>query len=93
MSIFEAGMLFFFGLSWPISIYKSAKSRSTKGKSIVFLLLVLTGYFSGITHKIIYNPDIVLILYCTNAAMVAADTLLWLRNRRYEKTLEVAPSE
>ena len=32
--IFEAMMVVSFGLSWPLSIRKSYKARSTKGKSL-----------------------------------------------------------
>ncbi|MDK2903673.1 MAG: hypothetical protein PWQ93_1592, partial [Clostridiales bacterium] len=48
MSIFESIMLLCFGAAWPFSIYKSYKSRSTAGKSLVFSLLLLIGYISGI---------------------------------------------
>lgn len=85
MSIFEAGMLICFGLAWPINIYKSLKSRSTKGKSVFFLYVVLVGYMSGIAHKLIYSRDIVMVLYFINFIMVSIDTILFYRNRRYEK--------
>ena len=35
MSIFEAVMIFCFGVSWPFSIYKSYRTKSVKGKSLV----------------------------------------------------------
>ena len=38
--IFELVMLVCFGLSWPISVYKSLTSRSTQGKSIVFMVML-----------------------------------------------------
>ncbi len=85
MSIFEMIMLLCFGAAWPFSIYRSFKSRSTNGKSLFFLLIVLTGYASGIVHKILYNYDFVLYLYCLNALMVGTDTFLWFRNKRREK--------
>jgi len=85
MSIFEAGMLLCFGAAWPTSIVKSLKSKSTKGKSILFLFIVLTGYVFGILHKIIFNPDIVIIFYILNFIMVAADACLYFRNKKIEK--------
>lgn len=85
MSIFEAGMLLCFGIAWPVSIVRSYTSRSTKGKSLVFSLVVLLGYTSGIIHKLLYSRDIVLLLYILNFVMVSIDTALWLRNRRLEK--------
>ena len=85
MSIFEAGMLICFGFAWPISIYKSLKSRSTKGKSVFFSIVVDIGYVCGIIHKILYSPDLVMVLYILNFIMVSIDLLLFFRNRRYEK--------
>lgn len=85
MSIFEVIMLLCFGAAWPFSIYRSYKSRSTAGKSLIFSLLLLVGYISGVLHKILYSYDYVIILYIINSIMVTADILLYLRNRKYEK--------
>ncbi|SDM93912.1 hypothetical protein [Acetanaerobacterium elongatum] len=90
MSIFEAGMLICFGLAWPVNIYKSVTSRSTKGKSVFFLYVVIVGYIFGIIHKLLYSPDLVLGLYLLNIAMVTTDILLYYRNRHYEKKAEQA---
>ncbi|ERJ12988.1 hypothetical protein [Haloplasma contractile] len=83
-SLFEAIMLICFGLAWPTSIYKSIKSKSTQGKSVVFLYVILIGYISGVTHKFIDNLDYVIILYFTNAIMVSIDIVLYYRNRIIE---------
>lgn len=93
MSIFEAGMLVCFGFAWPLNIYKSIKSRSTKGKSELFLFVVILGYVSGITHKILYSRDIVLILYIINIVMVLTDTALFYRNKRYENSKAIQSAE
>jgi len=85
MSIFEMGMMIAFGFAWPFSIYKSFKSKSTKGKSIHFLLIVVFGYVCGLIHKILYNQDIVIIFYALNALMVLIDSILYLRNAIYER--------
>jgi hypothetical protein len=84
MSVFEVIMLVCFGAAWPFSIYKSYRSKSTSGKSVVFLFIILIGYLAGMLHKIFFNYDIVIILYGINAVMVSADILLYYRNRRYE---------
>lgn len=84
MSIFEVLMLLCFGASWPVSIYKSWTSRKTGGKSVCFLFLVVIGYCCGIMHKIIYRPDMAVILYALNAVMVSADIVLFFRNLRLE---------
>jgi hypothetical protein len=83
MSPFEAIMLVCFGLAWPFSIYKSATTRQVGSKSLLFLLALLAGYIAGILHKVIYNFDLVVILYALNGAMVTIDIALYLRNRAY----------
>ncbi|MDD4510580.1 MAG: hypothetical protein PHY23_06750 [Oscillospiraceae bacterium] len=85
MSIFEAGMLLCFGIAWPINIYKSLKSRSTGGKSPFFSIIVNLGYICGIIHKILFSPDLVMILYIINFLMVSFDLFLFYRNRKYER--------
>lgn len=85
MSAFEIIMLVCFGAAWPFSIYRSYRSRSTAGKSIVFLIIILIGYGAGIAHKLLYSPDAVTLLYALNAMMVAADVMLYARNRRFKR--------
>lgn len=87
ISVFEAGMLICFGLAWPLSIIKSIRSKSTKGKSLFFLFVILTGYISGILHKLIYSQDLVLILYVINFLMVLTDIMLYYKNRKREKAI------
>jgi len=82
MSIFEIIMLVCFGAAWPFSIYRSYKSRSTKGKSLFFLVIVAIGYASGVIHKLLYNRDIVTYLYLLNFIMVSTDMALYFRNKR-----------
>lgn len=86
MQIFECIMLVCFGLSWPISVVKSIRSRSTKGKSVVFIIAIIVGYISGILGKIV-NGQItyVFALYCLNLVVVCVDLMLYFMNRKYEK--------
>jgi hypothetical protein len=84
MSLFEAGMLICFGASWPLDIYKSLKSRSTAGKSVMFMFVLTIGYVFGIINKILYNHDIVLVLYIINLLLVSVDICLFFRNKRHE---------
>jgi hypothetical protein len=88
MSIFEIIMLLCFGAAWPLSIYKSYVSRRTNGKSVLFLVIIMAGYVSGIIHKLIYSYDIVIYLYMLNAVMVSIDIILFFRNRKIEKETE-----
>ena len=77
-------MLICFGAAWPSSIYKSYTSRTSRGKSIAFLIIVLAGYVAGILHKFFYNFDLVIYLYIINALMVLADIFLYFRNSRLD---------
>jgi hypothetical protein len=92
VSAFEIIMLVCFGAAWPVSIYKSLKTRAVAGKSLPFLLIIFIGYIAGIIHKIVYHYDLVMYLYILNALMVALDIILYLRNRLYHvrKSLEEA---
>ena len=85
MSIFEAGMLLCFGAAWPMNIIKSLRSRTAAGKSVIFQWAILVGYICGITNKLLYSMDIVLVLYILNFVMVATDTVLIYRNRALDK--------
>lgn len=51
--ILETVMILAFGLSWPLSIYKSVKSRTAKGKSLQFEIFIWLGYIAGIVMKCI----------------------------------------
>ena len=85
LSIFEILMLVCFGAAWPLNIYKSVKSKSTKGKSLLFLFVIDAGYVFGAAHKIFFNYDPVIFLYILNFVMVSIDIILFYRNRRLEK--------
>ena len=91
--ILEITMIVSFGCSWPFNVVRSFKARTTKGKSLTFLLLVLFGYVAGITSKLI-NPAYmaefgskwyVLFFYVLNFVMVAADTCIYYRNYLLDK--------
>ncbi|GAB6138645.1 hypothetical protein [Halanaerobaculum tunisiense] len=80
MSIFEIIMLVCFGAAWPMSIYKAYNSRNNSGKSLWFLIIIFTGYISGVIHKLLYSFDYVVFLYLLNGLMVLADMILYYRN-------------
>jgi len=81
MSIFEIVMLICFGAAWPFSIYKSYRSKSNAGKSVLFLYVIGLGYVAGMLHKVFYNFDLVILLYILNGVMVFADIFLYYRNK------------
>jgi len=82
MSIFEAGMLVCFGASWPAAVAKTYRTKNVKGKSRLFLWLVIIGYAFGMIHKIIYDYDLVLYLYVLNLLLVACDLVLVYKYRK-----------
>lgn len=86
---FEALMVVSFGISWPISIWKSIKSRTAKGKSFVFMLFILVGYAFGIISKLAAGAlTYVFIFYVINFLMVSCDILLYIRNKRLDSLEE-----
>ncbi len=92
--VLEVIMIVSFGFSWPFNVVKSYKSRTAKGKSILFLCLIFFGYIAGIASKLLnenYMSAIsekwyVLFFYCLNLLMVGADILIYFRNKKLDKT-------
>ncbi len=93
-TICETIMVICFGVSWPLSIYKSATSKSTKGKSPYFIMAIITGYVAIIIGKIVMHEftfwlDVLkFVLYIVNLVMVSTDLALYFRNRKLEKAYE-----
>ncbi len=86
VQICECVMLICFGLSWPISVYKSITSKSTKGKSPIFLIAIIIGYIAGIAGKIVSgNINYILILYSINLAVVLTDFVIYFINHHSER--------
>ena len=83
--LLETAMLICFGLSWPFNSAKSVRSRTARGKSVVFESLIITGYFCGLIGKFILGDlSYVVIFYIADILMVSADLVLTLRNRRLD---------
>ncbi|MFC1497197.1 hypothetical protein ACFLS1_01825 [Verrucomicrobiota bacterium] len=79
MSVFEAAMLICFGVSWPISIAKSIRTKVVSGKSPLFMVILCLGYLCGLTHKLLYSRDWIIALYSLNFVMVAIDLTLYFK--------------
>ncbi len=87
VEFFEIAMLVLFGCSWPNNIIKSLKTKSTKGKSLLFLILIDTGYVCGILAKLL-APTFkwyVLAVYILNFIMVTTDLVLYFHYLAKEK--------
>ena len=90
ISAFEAVMLVCFGVSWPVSVVKSYRARTAKGKSILFLLAIWIGYVFGLAGKILLAVETgsipyVLFIYAFNLIVVSLDLILYFRNLRLDK--------
>ncbi len=91
--ILEVIMIVSFGASWPLNVMKSYRARTTKGKSLPFLCLILFGYVAGIISKLVNETYMdafaskwyVLFFYVLNFVMVAIDLALYIRNYRLDK--------
>ena len=91
--ILEIIMIVSFGVSWPINVIKSYRARTTKGKSLWFLLLILFGYVAGIAAKLsnaeymasFSDKWYVLIFYILNFIMVSIDLGMYIRNYKLDK--------
>ena len=91
--IFEIIMILCFGASWPMNVYKSFKTKSNKGKSLLFLLFIFIGYIAGIISKFTSDNYMssfndkwyVLIFYFINITMVFIDLMLYIRNYKLNK--------
>ena len=86
--LLEAGMLVCFGISWPIDILKTLRTRVTAGKSVGFMSMVFLGYCLGMTAKLVAAAgagravETVFIMYALNAVFVAVDIALYVKYSR-----------
>lgn len=89
----EIVMILSFGASWPVSVIRSYKARTAKGKSPVFLCLIFFGYIAGIVSKFLNEAYMaqfsekwyVLFFYFLNLFMVGTDLVLYFRNLSIDK--------
>ena len=89
-NILEVVMLVCFAAAWPASIHKSLVSRTRKGKSLTFMIIILTGYIAGIAKVLVSHTAIyMLIPYTLNTTLVLCDVALYYRNYRIDNDLRV----
>ena len=85
-AVLESVMLICFGLSWPLNVIKAYKAGTTKGSSLPFILLIITGYIAGITAKLISGQvNYVLIVYLLNLVIVSMNVVVYFRNVALDK--------
>ena len=97
--LLEALTIFCFGISWPISIRKSLISRTAKGKSLFFEVIILGGYAVGILRKIIqvslleasgFIFCLGFFFYIFNFVAICIDIALYFRNKRLDAEADLA---
>ena len=94
----ETLMIICFGLSWPLSVYKSWKSRTSKGKSLQFEIFIWIGYIFGIAKNFIkfFNGSTGFIFflawgfYFLNFIEITIDMALYFRNVKLDKAADAA---
>ena len=95
--ICEAAMIVCFGLSWPLSVYKSWKSRTAKRKSLQFQVFIWIGYIFGIAKNFIKfsngSAGFLFFLawgfYFLNFIEITIDIALYFRNRKLDRAREL----
>ena len=82
--LLETVMIFCFGLSWPMNLINSIKSKTAKGKSLSFYYLIFFGYIAGICAKIIVKNFFTLpsIFYVLNLVMVGSCIIVYYYNKK-----------
>ena len=94
--VLEATMIILFGISWPFNLLKSIKSNTTKGKSLLFLILIDIGYIAGITSKFFSTTFVwatdwwIFVIYVINFSFVTADLIVYFINKSRERNEVIA---
>lgn len=85
-NFFETLMLICFAAAWPPALYKSWTGRTRKGKSLLFLIIIVCGYCAGIIKVILgIGHPYLLVPYTFDATLVLCDIFLYYRNYRIEE--------
>ena len=99
LDLLEALMIFFFGLSWPFNLRKSYVSRTAKGKSLFFEVMIVIGYGFGIARRILLMAAgeektfifmLGFVFYWLATIQILIDIGLYFRNVRLDREREQA---
>jgi hypothetical protein len=91
-NILESAMLVTFGLAWPANILNTLRVKSSRGRTPVFLIIVIAGYLCGLGSKFASPAPLnyVAVFYLINLAMVSTDLLLYFRYRALDRRRDAA---
>jgi hypothetical protein len=97
--LLETLMILCFGISWPMSVYKSYKSRTNKGKSLQFEIFIWIGYIFGLIRKVMmwsaaagaplgFLFYLSWAFYVLNFLEISVDMALYFRNKKLDELAE-----
>ncbi|MDR2455175.1 MAG: hypothetical protein LBE49_01080, partial [Deltaproteobacteria bacterium] len=86
-NILESAMMVTFGLAWPANILNSLRVKSSRGRTPVFLIIIIIGYMLGLTSKFFAPQGLnyVALFYSINLVMVSVDLSLYFRYRALDR--------
>lgn len=86
-NIFESAMMVTFGLAWPANILNSLRVKSSRGRTPVFLIIIIAGYVFGLASKFISPQGLnyVAVFYLINLVMVSFDLALYCRYKALDR--------
>lgn len=92
VEVLETFMLLCFGLSWPVSLIRTLRAGGACSSSVAFMCLILSGYFAGITAKVMTaGCGFVFYVYLFNILMVGANLAITLYNRAKARKHDAQP--
>jgi hypothetical protein len=86
-NILESAMMVTFGLAWPANILNSLRVKSSRGRTPVFLIIIIIGYVLGLSSKL-FAPrglNYVALFYFINLVMVSVDLVLYFRYKALDR--------
>ena len=87
--LLETVMLLCFMAAWPMSTVKLWKSKTTKGTSLAFMIVIEIGYVCGMASKLAAdNVTYVLAFYSLNFVIVLVNIVIYFRNLKYNAVAE-----
>ncbi len=82
-------MLICFMAAWPMSTVQLWKSKTAKGTSLTFMIVIEIGYICGMVSKFVSNDvTYVLLFYLLNFAIVLLNIFIYFRNLKYDAMAE-----
>ncbi|MDR2442500.1 MAG: hypothetical protein LBE31_03145 [Deltaproteobacteria bacterium] len=77
--VLESAMLVSFGCAWPANIINTLRVKCSRGRTPVFLIIVILGYVFGLLAKILSPKELnyVAFFYILNLVLVSTDLCLY----------------